>query len=582
MIKKQVALGYIRLSQTRDKSDLNSVERQKANIKKVCDANNWTLELYEDADKHKSGTSVKERLEWQRLEARLLDNDVVALVANDMSRIHRKMWRVGQLIEKLENNKIILVLADDKRWIDFNNSNDVAQIKLMGWFDEQYADDARKRAESSVRYRRENGITIGMPPFGTTRDENKMLIRTLEGAWLLADGAFQAGAGNTIPEENAVWRAYADATLRVLEIYVQGHIGYKKISNMMNDDLWAYRNRYGIPVRFDPEAIRRIISSWDIYAGNVPEEKARNRAMSRNEYETIVSKLKPEKAVFPFELLVNVGDVIVRRSKGKRLIDYGVRRKTYPYTLQGILYCAHCEKTAKFKSDATFRTKLGGIHANLGKGRYRHREHDNCDVEKRSIKMDIADERVFELIKLLEINKTELKRVISLAQSFFEDDNVQDSHQQFEQERSKAIAKCERAKRVARADFIDKHITEKEYVSRLESLDDEIRLWESRTSDVEKVQVELSNCLNKISEITKLWETATPEAKQQFVQSLFDEIVFDLDKERIVDFKLKGWANTYVMGVGELYAEESKTPLENSQEVYTEVAPTGLEPVSPP
>lgn len=151
MNKKQVALGYVRLSQTFSNSDRYSVEQQKANIEKVCRANNWALELYQDKDKQESDTAIKKRLEWQRLEARLLDDDVVALVANDMQTIHRKMWRVGELINRLSKNNTLLIWANENKEVDFSDNTEIAKIYLLSWFEEQYAEDARKRPSSGGR-----------------------------------------------------------------------------------------------------------------------------------------------------------------------------------------------------------------------------------------------------------------------------------------------------------------------------------------------------------------------------------------------------------------------------------------------
>jgi DNA invertase Pin-like site-specific DNA recombinase len=100
--QRVTALCYVRLSVTRDESDLNSPERQRANIQAECDRHGWTPEWYEDVEGHKSGTQEDNRPGWLALKNRLGDSDVVAVVANDLSRLHRKGWRVGNLIDMLE------------------------------------------------------------------------------------------------------------------------------------------------------------------------------------------------------------------------------------------------------------------------------------------------------------------------------------------------------------------------------------------------------------------------------------------------------------------------------------------------
>ncbi len=53
-VERKLALCYVRLSWTRNKSDLTSPERQRAIIEAVCQKNGWIPEWYEDAKGHKT------------------------------------------------------------------------------------------------------------------------------------------------------------------------------------------------------------------------------------------------------------------------------------------------------------------------------------------------------------------------------------------------------------------------------------------------------------------------------------------------------------------------------------------------
>jgi DNA invertase Pin-like site-specific DNA recombinase len=114
----KVALCYIRQSYTRNGNDLISPERQRDNILAMCQKNNWIAEFFEDDDGHKSGREVRNRPGWLALNNRLGDDDVGALVANNLARLHRKHWRVGDLIEYLQSHSVELVLAAPSREID--------------------------------------------------------------------------------------------------------------------------------------------------------------------------------------------------------------------------------------------------------------------------------------------------------------------------------------------------------------------------------------------------------------------------------------------------------------------------------
>jgi DNA invertase Pin-like site-specific DNA recombinase len=233
----RVALCYIRQSYTRDDNDTNSPERQRENIKAFCEAKGWLPEWYEDTGGHKSGRSETNRPQWMALKQRFADPDVVALVANDLSRLHRKGWRVGDLIETLNKHDVALALAaPGRQQIDTSTQQGKMLVQLGAMFDEYYAEDIAQRAKDSVAYRKARSITIGVPPFGTRRNAEGRLERTEEGAWLLPEGKFQAGiAGENLPVEGAIWRGYADAALEILKLYATGTQGLERIAYSMNE-----------------------------------------------------------------------------------------------------------------------------------------------------------------------------------------------------------------------------------------------------------------------------------------------------------------------------------------------------------
>jgi DNA invertase Pin-like site-specific DNA recombinase len=111
-VVRNIALCYVRKSWTRDEKDTISPERQIKHIQAVCDAHGWQPEWYQDTDGHRSGMHEKNRPEWLRLKTRLGDADVVALVANDLARLHRKGWRIGDLIDFVDQHGLKLGSVD--------------------------------------------------------------------------------------------------------------------------------------------------------------------------------------------------------------------------------------------------------------------------------------------------------------------------------------------------------------------------------------------------------------------------------------------------------------------------------------
>ncbi len=153
-----------------------------------------------------------------------------------------------------------------------------------------------------------------------------------------------------------------------------------------------------------------------------------------------------------------------------------------------------------------------------------------------------------------------------------------------ETEKLAAIAKCRRRLDAARHLYEDGDISREEYMKRKASNEREIAHWEARTTETEKIALELALCLEAVEKINQLWELSDDEDKQGMARNLFSYIIYDLDAQRIVDFRLKPWADRFVMLRAALYEDDSgnKNPLNEVQGVGKRIAPTGFEPVSTP
>ena len=244
-IDRKIALCYIRQSQTRDPSDMDSPDRQRANIQVVCDQHGWIPEWYEDTEGHKSGTKVKNRPGWMALRARLGDPDVAALVANDLARLHRKGWRVGDLLDFVDEHGVKLLLAAPGKQMDFSTPHGRIVAQLSAIFDEWYAVDIAQRAKDSIAYRKRRGITVGLPPFGTVRDKNGYLEPSLEGAWFLPDATYAPGNRDESPQPDAIWRSYYECADYILKTYAENKKGVDAIAYKMQSEGWPFRDRDG-------------------------------------------------------------------------------------------------------------------------------------------------------------------------------------------------------------------------------------------------------------------------------------------------------------------------------------------------
>lgn len=551
-VERNIALCYIRQSYTRDDDDKNSPERQRANIEQVCRENGWIPEWYEDADGHKSGRTVKNRPGWLALEKRLGDADVIALVANDLARLHRKGWRVGDLIERLERFGVSLVLAAPNRQIDTSTPMGKIFVQFAAIFDEYYAEDISQRAKDSIQYRKARGISVGKPPFGTVRGADGYLRPSPDGAWLLPNGKFVAGSVDDRPEEGAIWRGYYECAHLILSLYAENRMGLESIAYTMNENGWAFCDRYGNPRMVTRDDVRRVVGNWPEYGGMVMDQKSKDRPAyeSPNVDEL---PLREDRAVFPLELVRAVAKV--RADRTLRPVDRGVKREAQAYALSGIAFCAHCDRLAAEDNNPDLRTRFTGRTDANGIRRYKHKTGVTCGCQNRSIPCDVLEEDFGRLLKLLTVNQEAIDLMTELAIQA-ENGSITDDEEDFERQKQEAIAKANRRIDAARNLYMDGDISREEYLLRKEQNEREIAHWQARTTETKQIALELGMCLEAIEKIARLWDVADDEDRQGMAQNLFEEVVVNVDTRRIESFKLKPWADRFLVLRMELYRDE--------------------------
>ena len=403
--ERKVALCYIRLSHNPNGEESASPEVQRDNCARKCAEHDWIPEWYSDDKGSHSGRFVTNRPQWQELDKRLSDPDVAALVVNDLARAHRKEWRVGEMLERLESLGVRLVQAAPGRDIDSSTWHGKLLLTYIAQHDQYYADDLSHRQADSIRRRKAKGITVGIYPFGTIRDpETGFLISSPYGVWLAPDGTYAIGLNSeTAPTEGAVWRGYFNAAREVLTLYATGLYGKGKIADTMNNKGWFFRSRRGQPHPFTINDIRRIVRNWVEYGGVVIGQRAKDRQLNEVNAETIT--LNPERAVFDVDLLYQVARVLNTRTQEKRQPDYGAHSDAYVYPLSKIVYCAHCDRMAQAQGNPQLRSALSGARTSKQR-RYRHKDsRKKCGCLNRSVPLEVIDDCFARLIHFLVVVK---------------------------------------------------------------------------------------------------------------------------------------------------------------------------------
>ncbi|MCI0714615.1 MAG: hypothetical protein L0154_30955, partial [Chloroflexi bacterium] len=122
-----------------------------------------------------------------------------------------------------------------------------------------------------------------------------------------------------------------------------------------------------------------------------------------------------------------------------------------------------------------------------------------------------------------------------------------------EKEKQEAITLCRRRIDAAIHLYRDGTISREEYLADVEHNEREIVHWESRTTETEKISLELAMCLEALSTLKMFWKIGNAAERQALFRNLFTEVVFDLDTRRVVKFKLKPWADRFVILRADVY-----------------------------
>ena len=177
-------------------------------------------------------------------------------------------------------------------------------------------------------------------------------------------------------------------------------------------------------------------------------------------------------------------------------------------------------------------------------------------MTNRTVPADDIEAEVGRLLKLLTVREDALEYLTELAMLSRAELGPDAEEEDLEQRKREEIALCQRRIDAAVHLYGDGRISREEYLRRVEENERQIVHWQARTTESERKALELSMCIEAVNRISSLWDTADDEDRQGMVQHLFTEIVFDLDTRRIVSYKLKPWADDFLMLRMELYYNE--------------------------
>ncbi len=551
-VSRTIALCYVRQSLTRDEMPQHSPDRQKANITALCQEQGWIPLWFVDADGHRSGYGEANRPAWQQLKDWLAHPQVVAIVANEPSRVYRQMWRMGRLMEDLEKQAVQLRFAAPNSPVrDISNPAERFLLQMYALLDEHLVHDLSRRQKDAIAHRRRQGKTSGIPPFGTVRDQEGYLMPSPQGVWVSPDGrVVSKDAHREPPETGALWRGHHACAIRLLTLYAESGWGRARIAQQLNAEGWRFRNRKGQPRPLVDDDVRRVVANWPEYGGLVGEKRAKDRATLYPDDCALAASLA--RAVVPLELLKKVAVTAAARRQQRR--GRGRRPHTDPLLLAGLCYCAHCETQTNQEPTSVRRTRLASV-GTAQKPFYRHPSNKACKVHTHSLTAERLEAEVGRLINLLCLSKPTLEALKAASMSGTEAQGDSSA-------RAASLALYEQRLSRAKQLYLSLDLDEAEYRALVAQIQPMINHLKAVPITPSEHLLHLEYCATKLHQLQRLWETGNQSERRAALRDAFEEFVIDLDTELITSFRLKPWADSYLRVCARAFAAQESRPLE--------------------
>lgn len=500
----------------RDRADLVSPERQT----RACElwlemhgAEEYTIEWFEDVEGHRSGRWEKKRPGWRDLLAQLDQPDVAGIIADSLDRIYRNVKEFGEFLDRIKatGKKLILV----KQSIDTDTAMGQAITMFMMVVYQLESDHTSERMTRNIKYKREEmGRHWGPTPFGCERNPDGQLIPTTRTYWLDPTTG-QAHASNGSQAEGWEPRRFYDSLLAAAQLYAEGSHSLDDVAAMANAAGWRFaaEAKGHQPRPYTRDDIRRIISFWRLYRGELPLGNITNTKNA-----TILAG--GHQPILPVELCDRIGAI-----KSKRGQQRGHRPKEDRlYLLGELLHCAVCGQ------------QLNGYFQN-GRRLYRHR-HAKRDCPERWIEAEKIEAEVLDSLTALSRNNfleeisAEAER---LARAAFAQ---QDTTQPILAELDEWKAKLTRLEDL----YLDDGITKPRYLARKAEIDQHIGDLEDRLYSITET-VNFNQILNRITGTLSKLDQATPETKKTLILTIFQRL--DAAGGQIIHSTPRPWAKPF-------------------------------------
>jgi site-specific DNA recombinase len=478
---QEVALIYVRKSMVRSKQDEQSPQRQRALCTQEATRRGWTPEVYPDAKGHRSGRSEKHRPAFRRLKAQLGRPDVQAVIVSSLDRLSRSPKDFFNFLSLLQKHQVELISLREQ--FDTTNAIGKAFVSMIMIVAALEADIASERTTEYVEFARSQGIHVGNPPFGMSRNEE----------------------GALIPNEDA------PAARAVLTTFARGDHSFQATADHVNATSLRFRDRKGNRVPFTKDSTRSIVANVLLYAGFIPTTRGKDMALPNDldDSRSLIDQMAEiyqaiEGKITPLITRDLAERVLSARFKRRRL---RIVRNSRLFILTPALHCHACGQEMR-----------GYVHR--GKPYYKHKkkscshghgQHNAETLETQALALfrglalppglvDFIREKVRERLKQRPENN-EVKQALDALQG-----------------------KMDRLREL----YIEGDLDRKEYTTRRASLQVTITEWASKLGPMD---YNIEAILDQLGDLAAVLARGTPGQQKRAVNAVFERIGVGLDGE---------------------------------------------------
>ncbi len=341
--------------------------------------------------------------------------------------------------------------------------------------------------------------------------------------------------------------------------------GRATICKIMREEGWAFRSRQNKPSPLSNDAIIRVTKQWIEYGGIVVGERAKDR----KSYEVDPRLHRTRSGAGGLRCRISEASGAYSKGPVLQATRSGHKTESRTYPLAGLIYCAHCTRLAEKQQNPKLRTRLvGKAKSEYGRGSYRHRPGLKCGCTRTQNSAHLVEDEFVRLCQMLTFSPEAMERLKHSANALAGIDASDETD--LEKKKTIAIARCRRKLEALRNLYEGGDMEYQEFLTKKRSIEADLMSWESYSTEASRLYVQLTLCVDALARLVELWDESSDEDRHSLARGLFDEIVFDLDLQQIVDFKLKPWAEQFLIVRG------------NSEMTGTDLPPAGIEPAPLP